>query len=485
MKKTAILALTLFFLIPWGVKAASTEFDPSFLISDEDLLNFNSMSVSQIQKFLENHHSYLATYKTTSSYGETKSAAEIIYDASVNNYDCDGATLSDEPTNAERKAKCKIIGTVSPKFLLVLLQKEQSLISDTTPSDGQLNWATGYGCPDNYACNPYYKGFGKQVNSAALQFRWYMLNPTRYSYKAGQTYTFTNKYGVASNADIEVTIKNTATAALYNYTPHVYNGNYNFWKLWNEYFPTQGYPDGTILKAGNDYWLIQNGTKRKFASVSVLSSRYSTAKAITVSESSLNAYNEGSIIKFANYSIIMSPDGDLYLLVNDKKRLFASTAVFKNMGYNVEEIQSASWADVNSYINGPDLTIASAYPTGALLQNKRTGGVYFVEEETKAPLIDKIFLTTKFKGKTIYAIDEAQLDKYKTVDPVKFDNGELLKATNSPAVYLIDNGQKRAFVSGEIFEGLGYNWSNIITVPEKIINLYTTGDPIQELINKN
>ena len=482
MKKTAILALTLFFLIPWGVQAASTEFDPSFLISDEELLNFNSMSVSQIQKFLESQHSYLATYKTTSSYGETKSAAEIIYDASVNNYDCDGVTLSDEPTNAERKAKCKIIGTVNPKFLLVLLQKEQSLISATNPTDNQLNWAAGYGCPDNYACNIYYKGFGKQVNSAALQFRWYMLNPTRYSYQAGKTYTFSNKYGVACSEDIKVTIQNTATAALYNYTPHVYNGNYNFWKLWNEYFPTQGYPDGTILKVGNDYWLIQNGAKRKFASASVLSSRYNIAKAITVSESSLNAYDEGTIIKFSNYSIIMSPDGDLYLLVDNKKRLFSSNAVFKNMGYNIEEIQTASWADVNSYINGPELTIASAYPTGALLQNKKTGGVYFVEEETKAPLIDKIFLTTKFKGKTIYPIDEEQLNKYQTVDPVKFDDGELLKANNSPAVYLINDGKRRAFVSGEIFEGLGYNWSNVITVSEKVINLYADGDPIQELI---
>lgn len=475
MKKIAILILTLLFLMPWGIKAASEEFDPTFLISDEDLLNFNSMSVDKIQKFLEEKKSYLAFYKTTSSYGEIKSAAQIIYDAAVNNYDCDGVVLSDNPTNSERSLKCKKIGTVNPKFLLVLIQKEQSLINDSDPTEGQLNWATGYGCPDNYACNPYYKGFGKQINSAALQFRWYMLNPTRYTYQAGKTYIFKS----ATKGDTQVTIKNDATAALYNYTPHVYNGNYNFWKLWNEYFPGQTYPDGTILKAGDSYWLIQNGEKRKFASINVLASRFDPTKAVIVSESSLSSYSEGTTIKFSNYSIIMSPDGKLYLLVNGKKRLFASSAVFKNMGYNTEEIQTASWADVNSYDNGPDLTISSAYPTGALLQNKKTGGVYWVEEETKSPLIDKIFLSTKFKGKTIYPIDEDQLAKYATVGPVKFDDGELLKTTSSPAVYLIQDGKKRAFISGELFEQLGYSWKNIITVSNKVIGLYADGDIIQ------
>jgi hypothetical protein len=228
----------------------------------------------------------------------------------------------------------KFIDEINPKYLLVKLQKEQSLISDSSPKQSQLDWATGYGCPDSWACNPYYKGFGKQINSAALQFRWYMLNPQKYTYKAGNTYTFKNQYGTISNSDLEVYIENTATAALYNYTPHVYNGNYNFWKLWNKYFPTQGYTEGTILKIGESYYLIQNGMSRKFASKSVLTSRFDINKAIEVSASALNAYTEGAPIKFSNYSIIMAPDGKLYLLVDGKKRVFAKDA-FKAFLYMV------------------------------------------------------------------------------------------------------------------------------------------------------
>lgn len=481
MKKTLILAMTVLFLLPFVAKAEN-QFNPGMLISDYDLLNFKSLSVDQIQRFLEDHNSYLANYKTISSYGQEKRASEIIYDASVNNYDCTDIKLSDSSTEEERKAKCKTIGTVSPKFLLVLLQKEQSLIESASPKESQLDWATGYGCPDSWACNPYYKGFGKQVNSAALQFRWYLLNPNSYKYREGGTYVFKNKYGTISQQEVEVTIENKATASLYNYTPHVYNGNYNFWLLWNKYFPSQGYPDGTLIKTGSDFWLIQNGQKRKFTSMSVLSSRLSPEKAVIMNPSDLSSYEEGAPIKFHNYAIVMSPDGKLYLLVDDKKRLFSSSESFKKLGFNIEEIMNASWQDINSYKDGKEITMASAYPTGALLQNKKTGGVYYVFEETKAPLLDKILLNTKFKGKTIIPVSEEELNLYQTISPVTFDNGELLKSSDGPAVYLIENGKRRPFLTGQVFEELGYQWKNVITVPRKIIDLYSDGDFIEQKI---
>ncbi len=478
MKKTLFLLIFSLFLIPLNSHAQS-QFNPGLLLSDYDLLNFNGMGLNEIQKFLEEKNSYLANYKTTSSYGKEKSAAEIIYDAAVNNYDCSGVKLSETPTEEERAAKCKKIGTVNPKFLLVLLQKEQSLVESKNPKESQLDWATGYGCPDSWACNPYFKGFGKQINSAALQFRWYMLNPNSYNYKEGGTYTFKNRYGTIDKTEMEVTIENKATAALYNYTPHVYNGNYNFWVLWNKYFPSYGYPNGTILKVNDDYWMIQDGIKRKFNSKSVLASRYNPERAISVNQSDLSNYSEGAPIKFHNYSIIMSPEGRMYLLVDNKKRLISSNETFKKLGFNIEEVQNASWQDVNLYQDGKDITIASVYPTGALLQNKKTGGVYFVIEETKSPVLDKIFLKTKFKDKTIVPVSEEELASYQTVSPVIFENGEILKADNGPAVYLIENEKRRAFLRGDIFEELGYQWKNIIVVSEKVIKLYPEGDFIQ------
>ena len=462
------IALIFSTFIPSLTKAAvDPNFNPNNIISDSLLMDTDTMTLEDIQDFLESQNSYLAYYKTENTYGDRKSAAEIIYEAATKNYNCDGVDLSDDPSEAEKEIKCKKIKTVNPKFLLVLLQKEQSLIEENNPSTRQLDWATGYGCPDGSSCNPYWQGFGKQVNSAALQFWWYMNYP----------YTFDNPYGTIETKNVIATPENKATAALYNYTPHVYNGNYNVYKLFKRYFPPTLYPDGTLLKAKGEVgvWLIEDGKKRPFLSKSALMSRFDESKIVEVDSSDLNAYIKGAPIKFSNYSLIRSPRGTIYLLVDNKKRAFQSTEAFKKIGYNTDEIQNASWQDVNSYKDGKPITLTSTYPTGALLQDRITGGVYWVEEGQKAPIIDKSFLNTKFKDKSIIQVDPSELAKYETTDKVLFGDGEILKSPSSPAVYLIDDGKKRPFASGQVFVDLGYKWENIITTSPQVLYLYPEG----------
>ncbi len=481
MKKLTILLVSISLLLISTVALADDEkeFNPNYIISDAELLDATSMSLADIQNFLESKNSYLANYKCKNYFGEIQTAARIIYDAARNNYDCDGITLDDKYSRAEVEAKCLPTTTVNPKFLLVLLQKEMSLITENSPTQKQLDFATGYGCPDGGNCSEIWKGFGKQVNSAALQFKDYMDNPHRYTYKAGETYTFTNPYSTIIEEINIVTPANQATAALYNYTPHVYNGNYNFFKLWNEYFSREAlYPDGSLLQAEGEpgVWLIQNGMKRPFLTRSALTSRFDVNKIITVKKTELDAYQKGSPIRFPQYSVIRSSEGDLYLLVDNKKRKFASNEAFRLIGINPEEILDANSEDLESYIDGAPITEQDAYPTGALLQNNQTGGVYWVIEGEKAPILDKIFLKTKFKNKKIIPVTPEELDNYITIDPVLFDDGELVKSPNSPIVYLLQNKAKRIIADEETFLSLGYKWENIITVSPKVLYYYDNGE---------
>ncbi len=486
--KIAIITAFILILAPLSTFAQNTvdpEFNPGNIISDSEILNTNSLSLLEIQNFLNKQGGFLANYRTSNAHGTAnKSAAEIIYEAATANYDCEDIELSESPTEEEKKLKCRRVTTVNPKFLLVLLQKEQSLIDDVTPKQSQLDWATGYGCPDNWACNPYYKGFGKQINSASLQFRYYMDHPEGYKYKAGGTYTFTNPYGVITNEPMKVTIENTATAGLYNYTPHVFNGNYNFFKLWKKYFPKNPlvYPDGTLLRINGEVgvWLIDGGMKHPFLSRGALTSRFDEKKIIVVEKSVLDNYEKGTPIKFPNYSIIKTnEDKKTYLLVDNYKRLIVNEAAFKSIGFNPEEVIDAPAADLEGYLAGTNLTATSTNITGTLMQSTKTGGVYFVQDNTKAPLVDRIFLSTKFKGKKIIKATETTLAKYTKIAPVLFGNGELLKSPASAAVYLIDSGTKRPFNSGTTFETLGYNWSNVITVSPQLLSLYPEGSAMQ------
>ena len=455
-------------------------FDPDFIISDEEILDANSMTLQEIDQFLRSKGGYISTRSFPNHEGNLKTVAEIIYNA-AHNWDCeDAVNISDNPTETEKALKCRPI-TINPRFLLVLLQKEQSLIDDKTPKQGQLDWATGYGCPDGGGCNDRWRGIGKQINSASLQFFDYIENPHHYKYRMGQTYNLTN----TGRPDLIVTPQNRATAALYNYTPHVYNGNFNFFKLWHKYF-TVLYPSNTLLQVKGEagVWLIQNGVRRPFLTKGALTSRYDINKVIQVNKSDLEKYIKGDPIKFHQYALVRSPRGTVFLLVDDKRRGFASGEALRLIGINPEEIIDAGWDDINVYKEGLPITATSTYPMGALLQDKSTGGIYYVSEGTKAPLWDSVLLKTKFKNRVIIPETPEKLASYKTVEPTIFGDGELIKIDTSPGVYVIDNKLRRAFSSGAIFEELGYKWENIITVPKKIFELYAEGEPISQIYSE-
>src|SRR5690606_12122624 len=86
-----------------------------------------------------------------------------------------------------------------------------------------------------------------------------------------------------------VTIANSATAALYRYTPHVFNGNYNFWKFYSSWFK---YPNGTIIQRVGDtqQYVIDNATKRPFSSFVATQRKLNTTNVITVSQVEFDSY---------------------------------------------------------------------------------------------------------------------------------------------------------------------------------------------------
>ncbi len=447
----ALLSLSISISLASPLFAQEVNFNAGYIISDQEILDTAAMTQTEIQDLLQAKNSYLATYQVSDPNGVTMSASQAIYDRAINN-------------------------GVSPKFIIVLLQKEQGLIENAAPSQSRLDWATGYGCPDGGGCNDRWRGFWKQINSASLQFKDYMDNPHLYRFKAGQTYTFTNPYSTTYQGDMVVTLTNTATAALYNYTPHVFNGNYNFWKIWQRYF-TRSYLNGSLLQAAGEsgVWLIENGVKRAFLSRSALTSRYDTNRIQIVSKADLDKYPLGEPIRFPQYSIVRLPDGKMFLLINNNKRRFANPEAFRKNGFNPEEIIQAGQTELDGYTEGEVITATSAYPTGALLQDKKTGGVYWLSDGIKSPILDSKFLKTRFKSRRVIPTATTELDSYPTGNPVQLADGDLVRSTLSPAVFVIENGVKRPFDSAETFIKLGYKWENVIIFSQKVLDLHQTG----------
>jgi hypothetical protein len=232
--------------------ANANNFDAGYIISDSRFYDSNAMTASQIQTFLNQqvptcHPEWdsspssvvcLKDYKTT-----TTSKANDSY--------CAGYTGGQNQSAAQVIDGVARSCGVSQQILLVLLQKENGLVTHSWPSPWRYKTAMGYGCPDTAACDSQYYGFFNQVYNAARQYKLYQAKTSSYQYRIGSNNIYWNPNSACGYST--VTIRNQATAGLYNYTPYRPNqaalnagygdgdscssyGNRNFYLYYSDWF---------------------------------------------------------------------------------------------------------------------------------------------------------------------------------------------------------------------------------------------------------
>ena len=424
---------------------SAAEFDPSYVISDSELTDYTSMDQSGITNFLEKRNGTLENYVCFDKENNAKTAAQTFYEVSRT-------------------------WMINPKYLMILVQKEQSLLEDPDPSQGQYDRATGYGCPDSGGCDDRWKGFYRQVNSAAAQTRYYMDNIKEFGFQPDKTYTIDNQ---------SVTIKNTATAGLYNYTPHLH-GNQMFWNLWNKYF-SKKWPDGSLLQSDldNTVYYIENGLRRQILSKAILASRFDTARVITVSDSDLDLYEDGPPIKYLNFALLQAQSsGNIYMIVDSFKRKISNKTVFTKVGFSEDEITIVPDADLVLYQDGPDITEYTLFPTGTLMQNSKTKELFYVISGKKKPVINKEIQNANFTGLKVAQATPGELDKYQSGNPVTLPDGWLIKIKNVNTVYVISNGKRLPIFSGAVFKSMNYNSKNIKVITKETLEVHPIGQTI-------
>ena len=244
---------------------AHAAYEGGRLIDDGLFLDANSMSKNQIQNFLESKNSGLKDMKfKLQCYGSDSKEREWYTNA--------GATCDvNIPASHIIYYAAKIYG-VNPKAILVTMQKEQSLITASNPTNWQLSQAMGYACPTSGSCSSS-SNFSYQVDSGVWVLRYHferargnntwwnnntnwtcgtaksLYTPNLYP---GQNVKFYDTNGTHYRTHY---LKNAATSSMYCYTPHAYNnpqglyglpkygtkglyytGSYNFVKFFELWF---------------------------------------------------------------------------------------------------------------------------------------------------------------------------------------------------------------------------------------------------------
>ncbi len=435
-----------------GVRAQELVVNPHYLVSDSEMLDVYSMSLLDVERFLI--RGALNEYTGVDVNGETRSAAEIIFSAAQE-------------------------FELSPRFLLVLLQREQSLVEDDSLTQDQLDWAMGYAvCDDCDKDDPRiekFKGFGNQVYYAAQRIRESYLEDLE---RRGFTETLVGPGMESTIDDTTVVPVNNATAVLYTYTPHL-NGNENFARIWNRWF-TYEYVTGSLLqdKESGGIWLIQYGERRPITSRTAFFSRFNPNTVVQVSSTTIEQYPIGSPISFPNYSLLRSPRGTVYLIVDDTRRGFTSQEAFRSLGFSTDEIVDVTWEDLDAYVEGEPLTITTSYAQGSLLQDKTTGGVFWVENGLKHPIFSREILQNKFPYPDLTPMSAESLELFDTGDPVLFQDGTLIAVLGSPDVFVVSEGTRRHIGDELTFYNYGWNWSQVVWTSERAVLEHPLGKPL-------
>ena len=345
-------------------------FNPGQIISDSAFYNSGSMSAADIQRFLNGKVAVcradptrpgclkdyrLSTPEVTGVAGRCSSlpaknnisAAEIIYDVAI---------------------ACGI----SPKVLLVKLQKEQGLVTSTNPSPRAYEFALGMDCPDTPAgCSAASAGFFWQLYKGAGQLNWYSNPAGSFTWlRPGATISRPYQANNAGCGSQSFVLENKATAALYYYTPYVPNqialanlygvgdvcsayGNRNFFRDYTDWFGSTIGGSFLIKGDGPDVFMIVDETKFRIPTPELLTSLAPLGPVGTVPNAHLDRFTTiGDMGGLARNAV----DGSYFFIHNGSRLAFANCDEIATWGLNCANAVSMTASQVSALVVGEPMS---------------------------------------------------------------------------------------------------------------------------------
>lgn len=543
-KQTSILFIPIFILsllfnsnFVNAQESINSNFDPNRLIDDRVFTDTSTFSsASKIQSFLEDKGSPLAN-TDPSFVALLKEPTSTLMKQ----------TLEDpNPDSSKPRTAAQIIfdaaksSGLNPQVILVTLNKEQSLITgrqNSTPEQMQraLDFAMGFGCPDSQPCGSIYQGFyaqlfggfdaenNKYLGAAKSLMKSYSTPGGRGPFingslsKVGDTITLPNTLGgyEGVQANQTITLGNAATAALYRYTPHVFNGNYNFWRFFNSWFgkSTSGdspsKPDTSsssasgLVKSSSEpgAYFIEGNYRYRIFSFVARAYGYSLSRAKNISDSTMYKYPLAGYYAVPDDTFVEA-DGKYYFFTNNQKQLLSKEQI-ASKGLKTNRADSATESEVSKYpdfgtppitenpiINPnipstptpttpPPATNPGKLAEGSIVKTASSQAVYLV---TNGKI--KLFTYATFLQYNALAnmkvVTDAELAPYAKDGLVLPKNQSLVKSATSNTVYFYEDGKKKP-MDGEIFRNRGFSFTNVYVLTDAEINPLPLGnfpDPV-------
>ena len=373
--------------------AVASQFDPGLIISDSVFYDFGTMTVSEIQRFLN-------------AKASTRCVENVLGPKCLKDFRMDTQAVTGEsgrcasmPARADQTAAQIIYYVaracgINPRVLIVTLQKEQGLIQAWNPSQRMYDFALGMSCPDTPSgCSKADAGFFWQLYKGAGQLQWYGDPRGSFTYlRVGTDIKRDYQANMSSCGYRTFRLKSQATAALYYYTPYTPNqsaldnlygegnncsayGNRNFWRFYTDWFgSTVG--GGFLLKSetSGTYLIVEN-KKYLITDEEAVTAYASLGPVGTVSEPYLNSF-----IDSGNMSRLVRGSTTYYFIDGSKRYAFTNVAQVAEFGYDSTKAVRLTSSQFSALPSGGTMT---EYVAGA------DGSKFLIEDGKKRQILDQ------------------------------------------------------------------------------------------------
>ena len=429
--------------------ANASRFDPGLIISDSVFYDFGTMTVAEIQRFL---NSKVSTCKAAA--GDPPCLKDYVGDTPAKPADegrCDAMEAKTKQTAAQIIYDVAHACGINPRALIVILQKEQGLVQAAKPTAYMYKAAMGYGCPDSdpSICGKVWTGLFNQLHRGAGQLNWYGDPRGSFTYlKVGRNVTIKYSPSSSNNCGSKTfLLKSQATAALYYYTPYTPNdaalknlygtgddcsayGNRNFWRFFTDWFGnTIG--GGFLLQApGTDPYLIIDDTKYHITDPALVDALEPLGPLGEISADYLASFADGPDMN----RLVKNANGSYFFVHGGQRFRVSSCTAAPTYGLNCNTaiaLSSTQLAALPVATNG-----MTAFVSGSL--TTPTGDRYLLDNGVKREILDDASV----------AAENITLPSLAPVDITAFSNlgwgapiardGSLLKnrATGDTGVYV-------------------------------------------------
>ncbi|MDE2311520.1 MAG: hypothetical protein KGJ93_00315 [Patescibacteria group bacterium] len=495
LKQKILKFVSLVLLLSFPVVALAQTIDPTFnpskLIDDKVFSDTQTFGgPAGVQKFLEAKQSILAS-TSPDFLVKLKEPSAILLKQGLSDPEPNLPRLR---TAAELIWDASVQSGLNPQVIVVTLNKEQGLITSSQSLSGgdlqrALDHAMGFACPDSSGCGDLFPGFyyqlfgnydssgNRYLGSAKSLMKSFATSRGRgpdidgATSHIGDMITLDNTMGGYDGIlpQQSVQLLNAATAALYRYTPHVFNGNYNFWKFFNAWFK---YPNGTLIKltGANDTYIIQNGLKQLVPQFVAQARGLNFALTTIVSPTEFDSYQTDQILGPADNTIV-APIGDSqkYVFLADVKHP-ASDFVIKQRGLDLSKVLVISTADSALFQSGSVLPPND----GTIIRGQQNPAVYLVQNGQLQLFSSFTFAQHKIKAKQVTLVSDTEMSTYPKSGFVPPLDGTLIKTGSNPTVYLVQNGLKQP-VLADVYKNRGYSARNVNTISVDEVNALSIG----------